>query len=399
MVHGTCASASFNSVIAFVSAVCLCLCGLSISAYADDREQSLPPIVVYSADSSSYIRFGFAGQLRTQFTATDAGGAGNSDESLEMEARRIRFILSGDLFGPDLTFKTQLSAAPGSSELIDFYFDYHLNSRVQFRVGQYKIPFTRYRQQSFSQLGFADWSIVSTCFGAERQMGVTVHNGWRRSSGLTYAFGVFSGTNARASHGVGLARAYGARILNPSALSNPGPRGEFHPELVASIGFGSSGEKNGPDSDASNGNLSYLLNLSGTYDCDAENQKDFVARIAPELQIESSGLAIRAIGYAGFARLLDTRLAALGGLLQASWPVSDSRSIAARYAIVHFEDELVARLPSGQAETEMEFTLGVNSQLHGSSVQWQNDVGVIRRTFHRDSHADVIVRSQFQVVF
>ena len=68
-----------------------------------------------------------------------------------------------------LKFKLHLSTAPPSLELMDYYLNYRAKKEhLQFRFGQYKVPFTRYRIQSFQRLTFVDWSIVTRYFRAER---------------------------------------------------------------------------------------------------------------------------------------------------------------------------------------------------------------------------------------
>lgn len=79
--------------------------------------------------------------------------------------------------------------------MLDFYFNYKLRGPHQARLGQVKVPFTRYRIQSFQQLTFVDWAIVSKAFGAERQMGFALHNGYEKPSRYGYVIGIFSGQN------------------------------------------------------------------------------------------------------------------------------------------------------------------------------------------------------------
>jgi hypothetical protein len=79
----------------------------------------------------------------------------------------------------------------------------------QLRIGQCKVPFTRFRIQSFQRLTFADWPIVTKFFGGERQIGVTLHNGYEDPPVRAYVVGLLSGVNARASHGIGIATVYG----------------------------------------------------------------------------------------------------------------------------------------------------------------------------------------------
>src|SRR5690606_33013611 len=102
------------------------------------------------------------------------------------------------------------------------------------RVGQFTIPFTRYREQSHRSTLLVDWSVVAEAFGAERQLGVLLAD--RRGRGWTASLGVFTGQNARASNGVGLAEAFGVDLVSRSSLAFGRAQYDVHPEIVGRFG-------------------------------------------------------------------------------------------------------------------------------------------------------------------
>jgi hypothetical protein len=268
-----------------------------------------------------------------------------ASDDLRMRARRIRPIMGLNLPRKGLSFKLHLSAAPKSLELMDFYFEYRPVARLNLRVGQYKVPFTRYRIQSFRNLTFADWAIVTGAFGAERQMGIALHNGYEKPPKYGYAFGVFSGVNARASHAIMLPTIYEETITNPSDLAEPSAVPSFHPELFLHLSFNSENLDVKSDTDESRGDFRYGAMLSAAWDLDPEKHRDFRVRLAPELLAKYHGLSFSTIGYAGFSEVGDpsgTELSMVGGLVQTAYRIGDKYEISARYAILDFQDELIA---------------------------------------------------------
>lgn len=399
---------------------------------------SVGPFRLASPDSSSWLRFQFAGQLRVDFESRDQGGEKSRSNDLTMRARRLRPIISVDLPKQRLLFRLHLSAAPGSLELMDFYFNYKARPQLQIRYGQYKVPFTRYRMQSYQRLTFVDWAIVAKGFGAERQMGFALHNGYEKPPKYAYAVGVFSGVPARASQAVYLSKIYGEETLNPSDLANPGPRAKFHPELFLHLAYNARGIRVRSDTDEERGGLRYAAMFSAAWDLDPRPHHDLQLRLAPELLTKYRGLSFSAIGYAGFAELgaaARTEPVMLGGLFQTAYRVNNRYEISARYAVVDFRDAvtddaseaarqflpgaherlrtLVYTRPAGgrsddtaansenpaQVLGEEEITIGFNTYLTGHTLKWQNELGWLRHRRRDDNRTDYVMRSQFQLTF
>jgi hypothetical protein len=79
-----------------------------------------------------------------------------------------------------------------------------------------------------------DWAPTTRMFGSERQVGAEMlaSGGFL---GLEYAIGLFSGVNARASHGVGITEVYGEVPRNSSDFGFGEVVSAFHPEIAARV--------------------------------------------------------------------------------------------------------------------------------------------------------------------
>ncbi len=388
------------------------------------HSSGLGPFELTSADSSSSIQLQFVGQLWMWYENFDNGSGKGRTKNLLMKARRIRLSLSGTIHKPELSYRLHLSMAPKSLELMDFYFNYKVCNNIQFRFGQYKTPFTRYRIQSFQRLVFIDWSIVTKYFGAERQMGLALHNGFEKPPKLGYVFGVFSGVNARASHGIGLSLAYNEKAPNPSDLAGTGTPASFHPELFFHLTYNANDIRIQSNSDAENGGFRYSIGASAAWDIDPTPYHDFGLRLAPECLIKYKGISFLAAGYAGFSDLgvqSEMKLAMTGGLLQSSYRINKTYEVAVRYSVVNFEDALMSDAQSranrliadsendpdviaqyqsaGQIDREQEAVLGFNVYFIDHFLKWQNDIGWLGHSLKIENKDDYLARSQFQLSF
>jgi hypothetical protein len=402
------------------------------------------PFVLSSPDSTSRLRLRFLGQMLLEYTSTDAGAGGDRSSTLVTHARRIRPIVELNLLRPKLLFRLHMSTAPKSLEMMDYYFDLNVRECLKLRYGQYKVPFTLYRIESFQALTLVDWAIVTKGFGAERQMGLSIHNGYERPPRLGYALGVFTGVNARASHAIYLPKLYEEATPNPSDLSDPAPYADFHPEIFLILSYNRNGIDVSSGSDGSRSGFRYSAAVSAAWDLDPTPHQDLKLRLAPELLLKCRGSSLRTIGYAGFVELTgcdETDLGMLGALVESAYRFNGRYEIAARYATVDFTEALLddasrylatggasadgrsssltalpgplltagrcgtAEAPASALATgdrvrrEEEYRIGFDVYLAGHSLKWQNDFGVLRHYYESRTLTDFSVRSQFQIIY
>jgi hypothetical protein len=181
----------------------------------DDRKlpMRLGPVRIKIGKTDDWIGVGFATQLQFEYDQQFAT-AGFPKESTEtLQFRRIRTTLSSSFIDGRIRSRFQINLTPSAFELIDMWFAFTRFKFATFRIGQFKIPYDRYRAQSFAALSLVDWAPTTRMFGSERQVGAEMLGigGFLKAE---YAIGVFSGTNARAAHAV--------EVVS-----------DFHPELAA----------------------------------------------------------------------------------------------------------------------------------------------------------------------
>lgn len=388
----------------------------------------LGPITLQSKDGNTRLTLGFAGQLRLSVKDKDTGNGGR-DSSVELVARRLRPSFKGTVLTPDLGYYFHLSTTPGSLEFMDLYLDYRLTDTFRFRAGQWKIPFTRYRIRSFKALTLADWAVVARYFGAERQLGLAMHNGYEKHGALEYEVGLFTGVNARASNATGLSSIFGEEAVNRSNLVDPAAPSGIHPELVAHVAYNARGIRTASDTDWAGGGLRYSVGFSAAWDLGAEMTEDLTLRLAPEVLLKWRRLSAAAVFYMGFTRIssdsaLQQRLDLLGAVVQASYLLFTRLELSVRYAVVHTDDSLLSTAraraqgivaaetdatrhkalsaqykDAGKLESQQDVTLGVNIYLRGNSLKWQNDATISMLKLVDGSRTHVTYRSQLQLVF
>ena len=203
---------------------------------ADERRlpTRLGPVRLKVGKTDDWIGFGFATQLEFDYDQQFPGAGLEKDSSETLQFRRIRLTLSSSFIEGRIRSRFQINATPSAFELIDMWFAFTRFKFATMRIGQFKIPYDRYRAQSFAVLSFVDWASTTRMFGSERQIGVeALASGgfWN----LEYAFGIFTGVNARAAHGVGIAEVYGEVPQNPSSFGSGEVVTEFHPELAGRV--------------------------------------------------------------------------------------------------------------------------------------------------------------------
>jgi hypothetical protein len=190
----------------------------------------LGPVRIKVGKTDDWVGIGFAAQLEFEYDQQleGAGFVKRSNEFLEF--RRIRFTLSSSFIDGRIKSRFQINLTPSAFDLIDMWFAFTRFKFAAFRVGQFKIPFDRYRATSYAALSFVDWPPTTRMFGSERQIGAEMFA--RSFRDLEYAFGVFNGTNVRAAHGVGITEVYGEKVRNRSNIGFGEAVSEFHPELT-----------------------------------------------------------------------------------------------------------------------------------------------------------------------
>jgi hypothetical protein len=382
-----------------VALVCTVLWPAAVHAQAEptppavDEQQAEPAKVdprsfkfeIRSPDGAWKMRIGLTAQAWA--VVEDAGPIGGErDRSFDLELRRVRPTLSGTAFTSDFSYLLHIALLPGKWEFMDMMVDYAFAPRLHLRVGQFKIPYTRYRIRSYKNRQVVDWAAVSTYFGAERQVGVLLHDGYdaKKPPRFEWALGVFTGTNARTAHAVG-----------PSRLYEPDPDLEgrnFHPEIVGRMGYNHNGIDTTGEADLEGGPFRFSVSLSGTWDLAPVHAQDWALRGAVDALFKVRHFSLAATVYASTVQdgpsLGDQTPGALGVWAATGYVIGKRVEIAGQYAAV---------IPAGGTGTFHEPRAGVNVFILGRRVQWRTDFGAVIGCTGCDRDVDVQVRSIVQM--
>jgi hypothetical protein len=194
----------------------------------------LGPLRIRIGDTDDWIGIGFALQLEFDYAQQYPGGGVSKSNTETLAFRRIRATLSSSFVDGRIRSAFQINMTPSAFELIDMWLAFTRLKFATMRIGQFKIPYDRYRAQSFAALSFIDWAPTTRMFGSERQIGVEVlaKGGFLN---LEYAGGIFTGVNARAAQAVGITYVYGLVPNNPSSFGSGEVVKDFHPALVGRV--------------------------------------------------------------------------------------------------------------------------------------------------------------------
>ncbi|MBI5500993.1 MAG: hypothetical protein HY907_12180 [Deltaproteobacteria bacterium] len=404
--------------------------GVARTVAADGEGQSFerPRLEIATEDGQSSIRLRLAAQFRWEGTSADKGDGADRDWTDRILFRRLRVVFEGSAITEDLTYRLHLNFVPGLLELDDLWIAYKLHDQARLLLGQNKVPFTRYRIDSFQDLPLTEWGYETPYFGGERQIGLTLHNGMDRPPEFEYEVGIYTGVNARASNGIGIARTFAETPPNPSLLTDPAPPSSFHPELVVHLAYNYGGIDVRKPSDLEGGPFRFSVGVSAAWDAQPDSRLDFAMRLAPEVLLKVGGFHALGVFYLGFWDQStgddSMALGMFGGVAQMSYVFLDMCEVSLRYSTISILEDLRndARAWADQriaAETdpdeqaalvkqyrdtghllaEHEVLLGFNVYLLGTTLKLQVDGGVrIHERSDADRH-DGLVRTQIQLAF
>lgn len=384
---------------------------LSQTAPAVSDERRLPlrlgPVRLKVGKTDDWIGFGFASQLEFDYGQQfpSAGFAKGSDETLEF--RRIRFTLSSSFIDGRIQSRFTINLTPSAFELIDMWLAFSRFKFATMRIGQFKIPFDRYRAQSFAVLSFVDWASTTRMFGSERQIGAEL----LASGGfwdLEYAFGVFTGTNARASHAVGITEVYGDVPLNSSDVGSGEIVTEFHPELAGRVAknFGDINTDTNSDVTGTD-HLRHSVGVGFAWDARPNPIEDLGLRLSAEWLGKIRHFDFNAILYLGWYAPWEGKgivFGPLGAMGEIGYRFSLMWELAARYSITYLTPNLrddaraygefqIANAAdpaaamaqyglNGDQKTEAELAVATTAHIIGNSLKtifeiaWENELWV-----------------------
>jgi hypothetical protein len=415
----TCARAAGAFVLVFFAG--------SPARASEGWPDKIGPIQIGSKDDAASMRISPTVQGMYMLDVQDVDDPDETTNESTVFLRRLRFVLSGHLATKDLTYRLHLSTLPGSLELLDLWLDYRFHTHARVRVGLLKIPFTRYRNNSFKGHSMVDWAVVTQYFGAERQLGLVLNNGYGENA-FEYELGLMTGVASRTSHARGLAGVYAESFPNRSDLAGPSLPSHVHPEIVLHLAYNHGGFQHRPEADVDGGAPRFSLGASASWDARPTYTEDASLRIAPEAWFKAYGFHAHTTGYLGLAELggrMSRTTLVMGGLVaNVGYTVRSRVDVSLQYAMVDVLDALredareradaiiaaetdpaeQARLvdryeSAGALQRRQEVCLGITLFLIGQSLKWTTELAyLVTTSAGADSH-DMRLRSQLQLDF
>lgn len=301
---------------------------------------------------------------------------------------RARLSLKGHAYTPDLTYKFQTDFGKGGAELKDFYADYEFMDTVRLRVGQYKKPFSRQQLTSSGKQQFVDRDATDKAFGAGRDIGLMLHNGYSKSPTFEYALGIFNGTGDKASYAGGKAELPGGEVSGGKFSNVPDV---WKPTVVLRTGYNSDGLKGYSEADLEGGPLRYGFGASIEADFDADGGG--ISRVKTEYDyvLKLHGLFVTGALF----RLIDQgvgddgKVTYYGYYNQVGYVVAECYEPALRLSAIH---------PQEGENERREIALALSIYPFGHGFKWQTDIAAITYGDALDQD-EVAIRSQLQLAF
>lgn len=177
-------------------------------------------------------------QIRYTFADND-----HSRDTSSFRIGRHLIIFQGHALSKNLTYRVQWNLTPGNGAgvLDDVYGDYRIADWLQFRGGQYKVPYNRQELTFSGNLQFVDRSIASQEFNLDRDIGIMTHA--KPMEGLfEYYLAMMTGAGRNRTRNTNNQMLYAARLaVNPlgefNSYSEPDLEYEESPKLALGAAF------------------------------------------------------------------------------------------------------------------------------------------------------------------
>lgn len=195
--------------------------------------------------------FALTARLRGQilYTIEHDNAAEEDAWQQSLQLRRARMQFTGHVFGKNNKYKVELAFSPrdssfrngpGTTPLLDWYFDFEHLRDLSLRVGQYKVPYSRQRVVSSGDLQTVDRSIAQGEFNLDRDIGLDLRS--KNLFGLDllrYYAGVYMGVG-RDSHALdSFDMTYLARLdVLPLGMFEDYSEGDFERSMKPRLSIG-----------------------------------------------------------------------------------------------------------------------------------------------------------------
>ena len=332
---------------------------------------------------------------RVQARLTMEVGDGD-DPALDFSIPRARMKISGHVATKDLGYMLQIDFGKGFVTLKDGFLDYAISPGwAHVRAGQFKRPFSRQQINSSAKLSLVDRAITDRAFGAGRDIGVIIHNGYGKKQDIEYAVGFFNGTGDTPTFDgtatMGLTTGDGDSSWKFSNIPD-----QFNPMLVLRVGYNYGGIEGYEETDFKGGPFGFAVAAGAQVDLDADGDQDANIRAGLDFIMKVEGFSASGALYAATAQtggeglMGEQEFASLGFHFQGSYLIADMYEVVARFAMID---------PDGDNNTIMEMMVGTTIYALGKYLKWQLDAGATVSEGIGGDSTDILARTQLQVAF
>ena len=259
------------------------------------------------------------------------------DWRTNIEMRRMRLVLDGNIHTKKLMYKIQTDFGRGNFLLRDAHFDVELKKDVWLRVGQWKRPFSRLQITSSGRLEVTDRGTIDRAFGAGRDVGIAIRNDYEKSPEFEWTVGVFNGRGEvpALTGTVTVDPMTGMGTIGPTSNSNVPAK--FRPAVVGRVGINKNGLKGYTEGDLEGGPLRYGVALSAWLEGDFDDDKKSNQKLQADYIVKANGFSSTGGVYAmtdqegGDSSITDAETSLVGFHAQVSYIVNKCWGAAGRY--------------------------------------------------------------------
>ena len=345
-------------------------------------------------DENGLFRLQFQARLQALYAYESEEGTEQFADEQAFSINRARLTLKGHVFSRQLKYKFQSDFGKGALTLKDFYVNYESEDvGLQLRVGQWKRPFSRQQITSSGRLELISRATTDKAFGAGRDIGFAIHNGYEKSPPLEFALGVFNGTGIKPALRADVMMEEDEAVVVNGKFTNV-PQ-VFHPAVVLRAGLNHGRVKGYQEADLDGGDLRAGIAFSTLVEFDADGDDNSGVRseidgIAKFHHLSLSGGFFHGLAQDGTS-FYDQDYDAIGAHIQLGYAVAGWVQPVVRYSRVD---------PTGDENHEDVYTLGLSTYFFAHNVKWQNEASLIDTSVTEEGSVTTYqVLSQMQFAF
>jgi hypothetical protein len=361
---------------------------------ASEPQTATPPTAGYnkgffiqSEDGLYKLKINGRVQVRHDLDISD-----DEDVSSEFSVPRARLKMGGKALMKELGYTLQLDFGKGFVALKDFYLDYAVDADwLSVRAGQFRRPFSRQQLNSSGALALVERAITDKAFGAGRDIGLMLHNGFGKKNAIEYAVGVFNGSGDK---GVFSGSTNAEDAVSGQFSNLPG---QFDPMLVMRAGYNYGGMKRYSEGDFEGGDLRFGVGASSQLNFDIADDAAGSVDIGVDASLKVAGFSLDTEFFVGLKQddakggFSSQSLAEMGLYAQAGYVIAEHYLPMVRFETV---------MPDGTGNDTKVLTAGFGAFLFKHNLKLQTELSWINTEADDDPPtSDIRVRTQIQMAF